>query len=206
MSKIVWMDHRAIAEAEYINQIAASHDVLRCVGAKISPEMEIPKILWLKINKPQTFQQATYFMDLVDFITYKCTDVPVRSLCTTVCKWTYLNHTKNEGDSDSVIIGWCNDFFEQIGLRELVEEGYARIGTPSQMQPLCSCIGNGLTETAAKVLGLLPGTIVATGIIDAHAGGVGMIGAALPKEIQEASSISCVSELEGRLALICGTR
>ncbi|MBN0509416.1 hypothetical protein JTM45_33910, partial [Pseudomonas aeruginosa] len=43
---IVWMDHRATGQAEKIN--ATGHPVLRYVGGKISPEMQTPKILWLK--------------------------------------------------------------------------------------------------------------------------------------------------------------
>ena len=40
---IVWMDHRATAEARLINE---THDeVLRYVGGSVSPEMEIPKLL-----------------------------------------------------------------------------------------------------------------------------------------------------------------
>src|SRR6202007_2195669 len=37
---IVWMDHRAIAEARLVNE--TQDDVLRHVGGAVSPEMEIP--------------------------------------------------------------------------------------------------------------------------------------------------------------------
>lgn len=39
--------------------------------------------------------------------------------------------------------------------------------------------GNGLTENAAREMGLAVGTPVATSLIDAHAGGLGMIGVGL---------------------------
>ena len=48
---IVWMDHRAIAEADEIN--AGGHDVLRYVGGAISPEMQSPKLLWLARHAPR---------------------------------------------------------------------------------------------------------------------------------------------------------
>jgi D-ribulokinase len=47
---IVWMDHRAIAEAREVNE--THDDVLRYVGGSISPEMEIPKLIWLKRHLP----------------------------------------------------------------------------------------------------------------------------------------------------------
>jgi ribulose kinase len=56
---IVWMDHRAIGQAEKIN--ATGHAVLQYVGGKISPEMETPKILWLKENRPHIYEQARHF-------------------------------------------------------------------------------------------------------------------------------------------------
>lgn len=56
---IMWMDHRAIAQAERIN--ATKHPVLAYVGNRISPEMETPKLLWLKQNMPNTWSQAGYF-------------------------------------------------------------------------------------------------------------------------------------------------
>src|SRR5689334_5430542 len=91
---IVWMDHRAIAQAERIN--ALGHRVLRYVGGVISPEMQTPKLLWLKENLPASFARAARFLDLPDFLTYRATGVDTRSLCTTTCKWTYLAHEQQE--------------------------------------------------------------------------------------------------------------
>jgi ribulose kinase len=56
---VVWMDHRSIAQAERINTLG--HDVLRSVGNRISPEMETPKLLWLKENRPAAFDATAHF-------------------------------------------------------------------------------------------------------------------------------------------------
>jgi ribulose kinase len=81
------MDHRALKEAADIN--STKHSVLSYVGGKISPEMECPKLLWLKRNLPASWQQARKFLDLADFLSYRATAVDTRSLCTVVCKWTF---------------------------------------------------------------------------------------------------------------------
>ena len=48
---IMWMDHRAQAETDLINN--QGHAVLDYVGGKVSLEMQTPKLLWLKRNKAQ---------------------------------------------------------------------------------------------------------------------------------------------------------
>jgi ribulose kinase len=74
---ILWQDHRAIQEANEINALA--HPVLRYVGGVISPEMEPPKLLWLRRHLyDECWRKASYFFDLVDYLTYKSTDAPVR--------------------------------------------------------------------------------------------------------------------------------
>lgn len=67
--------------------------------------------------------------------------------------------------------GWNHSFWQRIGLGDLVDEGYGRIGTDVQ-EPGCP-VGHGLIVSAAKKLGMAVGTPVATAIIDAHAGGIG---------------------------------
>ena len=160
---IVWMDHRAVAQAERIN--AGGHEVLRYVGGVISPEMQTPKLLWLRENRPETFAAARDFFDLADFLTWKTSGSRARSTCTVTCKWTYLAHEAR----------WDAGYFRQIGLGVLADEGFVRIGT-DMVEP-GTALAQGLTAEAAADLGLRRGTPVAAGLIDAHAGGVGTVGA-----------------------------
>ena len=159
---IVWMDHRAIGQAERIN--ALGHAVLDYVGGRISPEMQTPKLLWLKENRPDIFDRAWQFFDLPDFLTWKATGDLARSTCTVTCKWTYLAHEKR----------WAADYFEEIGLGALAREDFRRIG--QQIVDPGTALGAGLTEDAARELGLPVGLPVGAALIDAHAGGVGSVG------------------------------
>lgn len=159
---IVWMDHRAVSEAAQINQ--SGHEVLRYTGGSISPEMQTPKLLWLKNNMPQTWSKAEKFFDLPDYLVYRSTGEDVRSLCTTTCKWTYSGHLGK----------WEDDFFRQIGLGSLVDSGYRQIG--NRIRPAGEPVGSGLHEQAARDLGLPVNTPVGVAIIDAHAGGIGLMG------------------------------
>ncbi len=181
---IVWMDHRAAAQAERIN--ADAHAVLRYVGGRISLEMQTPKLLWLRETLPQSWARAAAFLDLPDWLTWRATGADTRSLCSTVCKWTYLGH---EGR-------WDADYFRGIGLGDLADEGFTRIGTA--ILPLGDAVG-GLCEAAAADLGLEAGIPVGVSAIDAHAGGIGTIGAAIDGAAPDAAALS------RRLALVGGT-
>lgn len=167
---IVWMDHRAKGEAEEINQ--KGHEVLKYVGGVISPEMQTPKLLWLKRNMPETWKKAAHFYDLPDYLVFRATGEDVRSTCTTTCKWTYLAH---EESSESGNPGrWDDTYFQQVGLDDITEENYKRIGR--KIRPIGQSVGQGLTEKSAEDLGLIPKTPVGVSIIDAHAGGLGLLG------------------------------
>ena len=117
-------------------------------------EMEVPKILWLKNHmKPSLFSKCQFF-DLPDFLTYRATNNTSRSSCSLICKTSYMP------------TGWNDEFFNQIGLEELVQKQYTQVG---QGEPLIAGIpvGEGLTKVAAEELGLTEGTPVGSAIIDA---------------------------------------
>ncbi|MBN1899963.1 FGGY-family carbohydrate kinase [Candidatus Sumerlaeota bacterium] len=190
---IVWMDHRAIDQVERIN--ATHHKVLKYVGGVMSPEMEPPKLLWLKENMKSTWKNAGKYFDLADFMTFRATGKDVRSLCTVVCKWTYQGHLKSPRPDS--IGAWDASFWKSIGLEDLSKNDFEKIG--KCIRPMGEAIGNGLTEKAAADFGLSPGTPVGVGIIDAHAGGLGMLGAELNGKKPTPKT------LEARLALIGGT-
>lgn len=69
---VLWMDHRANQEADFINNL--NHPVLKYVGSKISLEMETPKLMWLKKHlETDCWNRTDLFFDLPDFLTWKAT-------------------------------------------------------------------------------------------------------------------------------------
>ncbi len=160
---IVWMDHRAAADADRIN--GGGHKTLRYVGGRISPEMHGPKLAWLARRKPETIAEAGHFFDLTDFLSYRATGSLTRSTCTTTCKFGYLGHEKR----------WPDEFFDSVGLGFLNHDHYALIG--AHPAPPGAPLGRGLTAESAAAMALRPGTPVGAGLIDAHAGAAGTLGA-----------------------------
>lgn len=184
---VMWMDHRAAEQASQITN--GGHGVLRRVGGVMSQEMQPPKLLWLKENlKESCWDKAAHFFDLPDFLSWKATGSVTRSLCTLVCKWTYCPPD-----------GWDSSFWTSIGLEDLLENNFSKIGnvTCSPGSPLAG----GLTPEAAADLGLNPATAVGASLIDAHAGGLGVIGADV-----RGFDLPCEGRpVTSRMAMICGT-
>lgn len=198
---ILWLCHRAEAEASEIN--ATQHAALRTVGGRVSPEMEMPKLLWLKRNRPDSFEAAHHFFDLADFLTHKATETPIdssapgaareclaapwRSACTLGCKWNYSVADSATDSAGGGSRGWDDDFLAAIGLDELSTDGHARIG-PAPACALGTPVGSGLSAAAALAFGgLRPGIAVSAGAIDAHAGALGCLGTA--RNLETAAAI-----------------
>lgn len=118
---VLWLDHRPTEETQKIN--ATKHNLLRYVGGTMSIEMEIPKVLWLKNNMPKELFDRCKFYDLGDALTHLATGNETRSFCSVVCKQGYL-----PVGVDGSVKGWQEDFLSAIGLGELCEDNFKRMG------------------------------------------------------------------------------
>ena len=86
-------------------------------------EMEMPKVLWLKRNMPSELFSRCKFYDLADALTHLATGRETRSFCSAVCKQGYV-----PVGVDGSVKGWREDFYGEIGLGELVEDEFLRVG------------------------------------------------------------------------------
>lgn len=175
---IVWLDHRATAEAE--EATASGHRVLNHVGGVMSPEMEIPKLMWLKRQLADQWRRYGRILDLADFLVWRASGGDARSECTLTCKWTYLAHERP---------AWQADFLRSVGLADLRKRAHL----PERAKPIGQPIGR-LTPSAARELGLSTDCAVAVGLIDAHAGALGALGGEIAGD-----------QLDHRIAMVAGT-
>jgi FGGY-family pentulose kinase len=176
---ILWMDHRAIEETAACNAI--SDPVLGRFGGRLSVEMQIPKLLWLKIHRPEIWAASGLIFDLCDYLTWRATGSTKRSHSALASKWGYTPEAPGEPPLE---------YYRKIGLDDVME----RAGLPSRSEPPALAIGH-LSAEAAVELGLDQHTLVAPGLIDAYAGTLGLFAAgARPK-----------TPLPTEAALIAGT-
>ena len=82
------MDHRGEAEADEIGR--SGDRLLAYTGGTMSPEIHLPKLLWLKRHDPAAWSRVRAARDLCDELAYRATGTDRHSLCGLACKWPYL--------------------------------------------------------------------------------------------------------------------
>lgn len=157
---MAWLDHRAIREAEIASAIA--HPVVERAGGVMSPEMQTPKLMWLKQHLPGSWARVGHLFDLSDFLAWKATGATARSTCTLATKWGYRPEEAR---------GWSDDFLAAAGLDDLLARG----ALPARGVAPGTDIG-GLSAAAAGDLGLTSATRVGAGFVDAYAGALAVLG------------------------------
>lgn len=155
-----WMDHRGEREAE---EIASTQDrYLAYVGGTLSPEMHLPKLLWLRRNRPQAWARVVAVRDLCDELARRTTGQDRHSICGLSCKLPYLPADREP---------WRRDLLAGLGIADLLDRG-ALQAPPG----LVGTRHGRVSPAAADALSLPPGLPVAVGLIDAEAGALGVLG------------------------------
>ncbi|GJD49314.1 Ribulokinase [Methylobacterium crusticola] len=157
---LCWMDHRAEAEALAVDR--TGHRFLDHVGGALSPESNLPKLLWLKRHRPQAWARLAAARDLCDELAFRATGIDRHSVCGLACKWPYLPHEPEP---------WCRDLLAALGLEDLTALGRLA-ARPAHVGE----VHGPLAPSVAERCGLRAGLPVAVGLIDAEAGALGVLG------------------------------
>lgn len=153
---IMWMDVRASMQAKRIS--STRHPALKYNGyGNVSPEWMPCKALWLKENEPENYRKAAHVIDCIDWMMYRLTGRLTASINTATARWYY----------DRKSGGWPYDFYNTIGLDDLIEK------FPQDILDM-GTIAGGLSKEAAEDLGLISGIPVGEGGADAYVGMIGL--------------------------------
>jgi ribulose kinase len=142
---ILWMDRRADNEAASIN--SKGHKALKYLGGSMSVLMELPKVLWLKKYTPKERFNRYKFYDLNDALTHLATgggSIP----CTASCG----QETFSLG-VDGTVKGWDREFLAHIGLEDLAENGFEKVGRVCKVPPISYPLADVVTDLITSTVG-----------------------------------------------------
>jgi len=151
---IIWLDARAGEQAAWCLE---SLDLFKLLDMGIIPPVSekdvIPKLLWIKEKEPEVFERTYKFMDVKDYIVYKCTG----EFCT---DWSCALLT---GLFSSKTKRWERELIQTVGLS----------GDMLSTAVESTDVVGSLTASAAEELGLSRQTKVVCGSGDAPAVAIG---------------------------------
>lgn len=152
----LWKHHAAQPEADLINRTAARRGDrwLKRYGGKTSSEWFFAKSLQILDEAPEIYADSDRLIEAADWTVWQLTGVESRNSCTAGYKALW---SKEQGFPDK-------SFFADLAPRfaDVVDDKMSR-----HISVLGEQAGE-VTDEAAKLTGLLPGTSVAVANVDAH--------------------------------------
>ena len=154
MNAISWMDERSVEECKILSE-QFSHEVCEAVTGQMAvlPTWPATKILWLKHNRPEIYENAASYMLLKDYIVY----------CLTGNKLS---------DMSIATFSFYFDIYNKVYWKEMLEAiGVSENQLPKLCEP-CSVAGTLTAEVAAQMK-LSADTKINVGTLDHFAGMIG---------------------------------
>ena len=161
---IIWLDRRAERQCQTLRERIGEAALFAVSGNPLSPGYTTAKILWLQAEEPDVLRRTGAFLQSNSFIVRRLTGVNAQDV-----SQGYGIHAFDIERRE-----WNRELCRELGL------------DPAWLPDLCECdrIVGGVTEEAARATGLLAGTPVAAGGLDAACAALG-VGAVHPGEAQE---------------------
>jgi L-ribulokinase len=151
----LWKHHAAQRQADRINALAHERGEpwINRYGGKLSSEWALAKGLQLLEEDPELYAATERWVEAADWIVWKLCGAYVKNACTAGYKEVYQDGRYPSREFLAALDERFTGFFD-----ELVAQPLGALGAAA----------GGLTEEAARWTGLLPGTPVAVGNVDAH--------------------------------------
>lgn len=160
----IWMDLRSQDICTRLKETIGEERLFNTSGNPLQPSYTLPKILWYKENRPDVYEKTYKILQSNSFIAYRLTG--------------HMTQEPSQGYGLS-----CYDIRKNVWDIELCKElGINPDFLPEIVQ--CHDVVGSVTEKAAQQTGLLVGTPVVAGGLDAACGtlGVGVIHAGETQE------------------------
>ncbi|MBQ8074605.1 MAG: FGGY-family carbohydrate kinase [Oscillospiraceae bacterium] len=160
----IWMDTRSREICDRYRSQLGEDTVFRIAGNDFLPSYTAPKMIWFRENCPEIYRQASYFLQSNSFIAMKLTGTASQDV-SQLYGLQFFNLRKMEMDTGLA---------SELGIDpNLIPERFA-----------CDAIIGAVTEEAFRLTGLLQGTPVVAGGLDAACGTLGA-GVYRPGQTQE---------------------
>ena len=160
----IWMDTRAGSLCQELEARVGGGKIFACSGNPLSASYTLPKVLWYKEHLPQVYEKAEKVLQSNGYLAFRLTGAVTQDKSQGY-GWACYNVARNQWD-----IPLC----QELGVK------------PSLLPEIVSCsqVVGGVTPQAAQETGLLEGTPVVAGGLDAACGTLGA-GVIHPGETQE---------------------
>ena len=153
---IIWMDVRASEEAAFIESLDMPQRKYNGWGP-VSAEWFPCKNLWVKKYQPEVYKKSKIIAEYTDWLTNEITGTWTVGISTATIRGYYDNRKD----------GWSVDFYKKIGIGDIFEK------IPKRVLRLGTLVSNGVSKEFAKNTGLVAGTPVGQGAVDATAASIG---------------------------------
>jgi xylulokinase len=143
------IDTRASKEIAYLEQVLEKQEIFRRSGVHLSSQASGPKVLWIRNNEPQVYEQTRWFLTSQAYLVYKLTGIASIDIYTASGYAPLFDVNK---------FSWYEDVARHITPTDRLPRAYWS----------CDIVGK-VTDEAGAETGLAPGTPVIAGTTDAAA-------------------------------------